>query len=326
VDADSAPLELTQDPPDPVPVRGVKGFEPTATYKVSMAYADGFKCVGEIAVSGPDARAKGETFAQLFWQKGGQDFAATETELFGFNAFHRSLGQATEANEIIVRLGARDADQKKLKRLAKLVPAMILSGPPGVTVLGGVPQIREIVSYWPALLAKELVTPSVARYTTKLEGVRAVTSTPTGNWAGSPSKKQVAAKAAGTGAGNVAGDVPLAEIALGRSGDKGDTANIGIIARTPKAYAWIVEHLTAQRVKDLFRELCHGQVVRFTLDKLQGVNFLLEESLGGGGTMTLRADAQGKTFAQGLLRQRFAIPADIVAECRAARGTEGGPR
>ena len=70
--------------------------------------------------------------------------------------------------------------------------------------------------------------------------------------------------------------------------------------------------IPAQLVKDLFQELCHGRVVRHRVDNLWALNFLLEESLGGGGNMTLRADAQGKTFAQALLRQRFAIPPDIL--------------
>src|SRR5690606_38630885 len=86
------------------------------------------------------------------------------------------------------------------------------------------------------------------------------------------------------------GKPALSSICLGRSGDKGDTANIGIMARSPEAYRFLDEYLTASRVKDLFQELCHGKVTRYSLPNMLGFNFLLENALGGGGTMTLRAD------------------------------------
>jgi len=105
---------------------------------------------------------------------------------------------------------------------------------------------------------------------------------------------------------------PISKIALGRSGDKGDMANIGILARSPKAFAWLETWLTAQKVKDLFQEICQGSVVRYKLENMNGFNFLLDASLGGGGTLTLKTDAQGKTFAQALLRQLAPIPQDVL--------------
>ena len=84
------------------------------------------------------------------------------------------------------------------------------------------------------------------------------------------------------------------------------------MARSPKSFAFLDQYLTAQRVKDLFQELCHGSVTRYRLPNMNGLNFLLDESLGGGGTVTLRTDAQGKTFAQALLRQKVLSPKDIL--------------
>ena len=109
---------------------------------------------------------------------------------------------------------------------------------------------------------------------------------------------------------------PLFSICLSRSGDKGDTANIGVLARSEKAYAFLQKHLTAQLMKNLFQELCSGPVVRYEVDELLGLNFLLEKSLGGGGSSTLRSDAQGKTFSQAILNQRFAIPRDVLEDAR----------
>ncbi len=96
--------------------------------------------------------------------------------------------------------------------------------------------------------------------------------------------------------------VPLIELAHGRSGDKGDTANIGLIALKEEYYPILVREVTPERVKEHFGELCHGSVERFELPNLHALNFLLHQSLGGGGTVSLRTDAQGKTFSAALLR------------------------
>ena len=96
--------------------------------------------------------------------------------------------------------------------------------------------------------------------------------------------------------------VPLSKIAHTRSGDKGDTCNIGVIAYDARHYPVLVRELTPERVKSFFGGLVHGKVERFELPNLGALNFLLHESLGGGGTVSLRIDAQGKTFGAALLR------------------------
>ena len=96
--------------------------------------------------------------------------------------------------------------------------------------------------------------------------------------------------------------VQLLQLAHARSGDKGDTANIGLIARQPEFYPILVREVTAERVKAHFAEICHGEVERFELPNLGALNFLLHHSLGGGGTLSLKTDAQGKTLSSALLR------------------------
>ena len=96
--------------------------------------------------------------------------------------------------------------------------------------------------------------------------------------------------------------IKLRDIAHGRSGDKGDAANIGIIAYDDKGYNIINKYLTAERVKKHFDGICHGKVERFDLPNIRAVNFLLHNTLGGGGTVSLKHDAQGKTLAAALLR------------------------
>ncbi len=109
--------------------------------------------------------------------------------------------------------------------------------------------------------------------------------------------------------------VLLSRIAFARSGDKGDTANIGVIALAPVAYEFLVREVTAERVKSHLSGVCRGQVERFELPNLAALNFLLHESLGGGGTVSLMLDAQGKTFGAGILGLEVDVPDEVVAAC-----------
>ncbi|MEJ2050511.1 MAG: hypothetical protein P8Y60_11870 [Calditrichota bacterium] len=106
--------------------------------------------------------------------------------------------------------------------------------------------------------------------------------------------------------------IKLLELAHARSGDKGDTANVGIIAYKPEYYPFLQEVLTPERVKKHFKGICYGKVERFELPNLDALNFLLHQALGGGGTQTLRHDAQGKTFSTALLRMEVDVPDDLA--------------
>ena len=99
--------------------------------------------------------------------------------------------------------------------------------------------------------------------------------------------------------------IQLREIAHARSGDKGDTANVGLIALKPEYYPMLVEQVTAERVKKHFGGICLGEVERFEVPNLHALNFLLHHSLDGGGTISLKTDAQGKTYSSALLRMEI---------------------
>jgi hypothetical protein len=101
--------------------------------------------------------------------------------------------------------------------------------------------------------------------------------------------------------------VQLVKIAHARSGDKGDTANVGLIALRDEIYPILVREVTSARVKEHFKGICKGEVQRFELPNLGALNFLLHESLGGGGTLSLMTDAQGKTFSTALLRMEVEV-------------------
>ena len=107
--------------------------------------------------------------------------------------------------------------------------------------------------------------------------------------------------------------VALIKVAHARSGDKGDTGNVGIIARDPKFYDAIRNAVTAEAVKRHFNGICFGNVERFELPNIHALNFLLHNSLGGGGTVSLKNDAQGKTLSSALLRMEIDIPDSLLS-------------
>lgn len=109
--------------------------------------------------------------------------------------------------------------------------------------------------------------------------------------------------------------VRLLDIAHARSGDKGDTANVGVIALRPEWYDVLARHLTRERVQTHFRDVITGDVERFELPNLRALNFLLHGALDGGGTLSLKTDAQGKVFSTAMLRMKLDVPDD---EARAA--------
>jgi hypothetical protein len=106
--------------------------------------------------------------------------------------------------------------------------------------------------------------------------------------------------------------VKLLKLAHARSGDKGDTANVGLISRQPEYYPILVEQVTAERVKEHFKGICLGEVERFEVPNLHALNFLLHESLDGGGTLSLKTDAQGKTYSAALLRMEIDVDDSIA--------------
>ena len=114
--------------------------------------------------------------------------------------------------------------------------------------------------------------------------------------------------------------IKLVHLAHARSGDKGDTANVGIIAYKPECYPLLVEQVTAERVKEHFADICFGAVERYELPNLGALNFLLHNSLDGGGTISLRTDAQGKTYSAALLRMEIEVDDALARELQAPAG------
>jgi len=323
--ADFSSIRLAPDGPDRVRVSGVKGRPPTDLLKVSLAYQDGFKAGGALIVSGPDAREKAAVFARVFWERcqaelaraGLPALARTCTEFVGDDSTHRALTPPHRASEILLRLSAAADLREPLELFRKLLPSMILSGPSGVAVTGGAPAISEVVGYWPALMPQACAPPTLRlleeRGTGRLEelGARADLAWPVTRGGAVPPEPEPDPWPSWPEAGPRV-RVPLMALAHARSGDKGDTANIGLIGRSGPCYAWLRDHVTAREVKGWFAAHCLGQVTRHPVPNLWALNFLLEETLGGGGTRSLFLDAQGKTLSQALLRCVVEVPAALL--------------
>ena len=112
--------------------------------------------------------------------------------------------------------------------------------------------------------------------------------------------------------------IQLLHLAHARSGDKGDTANVGVIALKPEFYPVLVDQLTVHRVKEHFQGMVHGDGERVELPNLEALNFLLHNALGGGGTVSLKTDAQGKVLSTALLRMEIEVPDEVVQAAGAA--------
>jgi len=291
-------IELSDDGPDRVAVRGVRGAQAPEKFKVSISFEQGFRAFGRLMVSGPDARRKAEHVAKVFWESAGGagHYADTLTQFVGDDSCHPSV-TGGEPGEILLQVAARDDDRDKLANdfAPQLVPK-VLSTVPGITYLAdqGRPRPSGVVGYWPALIGRDSV-----RVEVEVGGERVAVPT-----AAPPTKAAVVTPpplAPHQPDSSSTKRVRLSELCLARSGDKGDTCNVGVIARSPEIRAWMYDYLTAERVKAYFGDMVKGEVERFEVPNLLALNFLLHGSLGGGGTLSLLLDAQGKTYASYLL-------------------------
>jgi hypothetical protein len=308
--ADFSTIVLEDQGKDRVKTSGVKGKPRTDQLKVSLSYHGGYKAHGTMIVSGPNAVEKCHLLSDLLWKRLGLEFEETSTELVGHSACHPHLPPPQEPPEILLRLGVRDADREKVEAFARKSTSLVLNSVPGVST-GARPRVQEVLAYWPCLIPASEITASV----TLLESAQTFQIP----WEpaqrkerSSPSKGPEPQEEAPSSASGPSVRVPLLQLCYARSGDKGDTCNIGVVARSQKIYPWMRQQLTADRVKDYFRGVCKGEVERFEMPNLLALNFLLHESLGGGGTVSLRIDPQGKTLAEALLMMEVDVPESLT--------------
>ncbi|MHC4818884.1 MAG: acyclic terpene utilization AtuA family protein [Planctomycetota bacterium] len=290
-------IRLGQEGPDRVRVSGVRGGPAPPELKVSINFSQGYRAFGRLMVAGPDALAKARKVAEVFWQSAGgkEYYADADTKYIGWNAAHPPVGD--EPGEVLLQVAVRDDRASKIRKhfAPQLVPK-VLSTVPGITYLAdqGRPRASGVIGHWPALIARDKVEMRV------VVGDQEEVTVPHGPTGEAPPFVAADGPPPPEWTGCIR-TAPLSRFCLARSGDKGDICNIGVIARSPAIYAWMREHLTPEFVRRRFEGICRGEVERFELPNLLALNFLLHESLGGGGMLSLLLDTHGKTYAHYLL-------------------------
>lgn len=311
-------VQLEQVGDNQVKVTGAKGQAPTDQYKVSATFPDGHRITASFMIGGIDAARKGQAVADailkkvsgLLRQLGMDDFRDTSVELLGTEATYGAHGRRHDSREIVVKIGALHNDKKALGIFGREIAQAATGMAPGLTgIVGGRPKPFPRIRLFSTLVEKSKVPCQV-----DIDGQQVPVPVPTGvpfDPAALPSDHDYGPASGATTT------VPLVKLAWARSGDKGNHANIGVIARRADYLPWINTALTAEAVADYMRHTLdpqHGSVQRWALPGFNAFNFLLKNALGGGGIASLRIDPQGKAFAQQLLDFPVPVSDDIANE------------
>lgn len=314
---DFTQVSMTQSAPDQVDVRGARGRAPTPYYKVSSTYLDGFRSTGQLTIVGVDAAKKARRTAeailertrQIFAEHNYGDYTDTNIEVIGAESCFGPRATVQNPREVIMRLSVRHPNKKALDTFAREISPAGTSWSPGTTGSGGSgrPGASPSIKQFAFLIDKQRLKPVVSIGEQKLS-----IDVPTGRAeAAVPPAPTVAQPQAAASAGDLV-EVPLIRIAYGRSGDKGDISNIGLIARSAALLPHLRSQVTEDRVGDWLSHLVKGRITRYDLPGIGAVNFVCEEALGGGGMASLRNDPLGKGMAQILLTMPVKVPKALL--------------
>ncbi len=312
---DFADVQLAETGPNRVRVSGAKGKPPPPTYKACALELDGYRLMSLLLVTGRDAVDKAQRVGQtlfermrhVFPERGWDDFRATSIELLGGESQFGPHSQAMGTREIVLKIAAHHDSREALAFFAREIPSSALSMAPSLIGGGtGLPRPAPYIRVHSLLVPRDLVTVMVA-------GEVFDEPWPETYASNNDNKEPSSFEELGSyDEANETIEVPLLEIAYGRSGDKGNICNVGIVARRPEFVPILRRELTAVKVKTYLSHLVKGQVERFELPGLNAFNFVLHEALGGGGTASLRFDPLGKGMAQILLECPISVPVNLL--------------
>ena len=318
---DFTQVQLAQVGEHQVSVRGARGKAPTPHYKVSATYAHGFRCSGQLSIVGLDAVAKAQRTGEailtrtrrLLADAGLKDYGDTLIEILGSESCYgaHKNPQVQTSREAVLRITVTHSSKDALNLFAREIAPAGTSWSPGTTGAGGRPSPSPMIRQYAFLLDKTALQPAVM-----MEAERTLVEFATHTAAVRPEPAEgllefrQAQPEWNLGSDTVT--VPLIQLAYARSGDKGDTSNIGIIARQPAFLPYIKAAVTEATVADWLVHLVKGQVTRFDLPGIHAVNFVCEQALGGGGMSSLRNDPLGKGMAQMVLDMPVQVPAKLL--------------
>lgn len=310
---DFSGVQLEQLAKNRVVVSGAKGRVPTDTYKVCATYLDGYRGTMVMNFYGLDAAEKAQVFADAVFARAetilrasnAGEFTEKSIEILGSESQFGPESRDWDVREVALKIACKHPSDKGVSLLFKEASGMGLATPPGLSGFGGGrPRPTPVVRLFSFLVPKDQVPVSIDVDGTKesvpLTKICAQQS-PLIIESPSPPEEFIDKT-----------EVPLIKLAWGRSGDKGDKSNIGIIARKPEYMPYIWAELTSNKVKACFSHFLEGDVERFYLPGSHSMNLLLHDVLGGGGVASLRADPQGKGYAQLLLSTSIPIPTTLA--------------
>ena len=313
---DFTQVSIREAGPSKVHFSGARGRPPTPTYKASATWSDGFRVGAYYMIAGIDAAAKADKVADAVFRRSAAmlreqhlpPFTEISHEAIGSEATYGPASRARGTREVMLKLAAKNPSPRALEILVREFTSAGTSMAPGFTGLGGNrPKVMPVVRLFSLLVPKAEVDVQV---------LVSETGGPIADACGRgeelvtpPPRPETAAEEPLAPATEA---VPLIRLAWGRSGDKGNVANIGIIARRPEYLPYIRAALTPQTVATVFAHFLEGPVERFDLPGSHAINFLLHDVLGGGGTASLRNDPQGKAYAQILLDYPIPVPAGLI--------------
>lgn len=317
VTCDFSAVTIEQKGDNLVYVSNAKGRAPGECYKVSATYTDGFRAGTLVSFVGFEAPAKARVFAEaafaragaVFRQRNMADFEETSIEIIGDDSQYGATSSNPQSREVVLKIAAKHTDMAGAQVLLKEITGLALATPAGLSIFAGSrPKPSPVVRLFSFLIPKKQV-PVVL----DMDGVQRRLDMPESAVQPAPAAPLTPATLPDKAAENLV-HVPLIKLAWGRSGDKGDKANIGIIARDAAwlPYIWAVldEACVAARFAHFIGR--ENAVQRFYLPGSHAINFLIDGVLGGGGVASLRNDPQGKAFAQILLDHPIPVPASIA--------------
>ncbi len=301
---------------DKVLVSGAKGHPPTQYYKNSATYMDGYRSIGTLVIGGKNSFNKGKLIANaiikkcssIFKQNNLENFTDTSFDIIGSNSIYDPKSINTGTKEIVLRIVATHENKEALIIFSKELAQAVTSMASGViNYLGGRPKVSPSVHLFSFLLPKNEIEIQMNM------GEKKVPITiNTSNVYKQPQRKKPKPKQNDFIEKNYV--TPLINLAYARSGDKGNDANIGIIARKESYFHFIDSALNSSSVSQIFEHVVHGEVFKWILPGINGINFLLKNSLGGGGMASLNIDPQGKAYAQQLLEHPIPVNKEIFDE------------
>jgi len=310
VSCDFTQVRFEQVAPGKVSVSGAIGRPPTDRYKVSTTWMDGFKAVATFVIVGREAPDKARAVAEAILAKTRRrfraanlgDYRAVDIDVLGAETTWGTHARRGDTREVMAKIAVHHDQKPALEIFGREIAPAATGMAPGFTGLlgGGRPKAMPMIRLYSWLVPKSEVPIEI-----EIDGARSkVSIVALGDF--QPPAAEPERPAAMPDGPRVT--VPLIRLAWGRSGDKGDVANIGLIARRPEFAEAIREQVTAKAVADWFGHCVKGKVTRHELPGLSGFNFVLEQALGGGGVASLRTDPLAKTFAQVLLDMPIEAP------------------